>query len=99
MAVYAMRRRKYPLSDPHGYELDAGRAAKLAGRIAGAAPQSLLIDPRISLMRSEIMPDAAVLLQTMPATLKPHQNRFSSRRQRADPLSTETTRVGKDWVR
>lgn len=78
IAVHDMARRKYPLSDPHGYELDAGRAAKLAARVAGAASESLLIDPRISIMRSEIMPDAAVLLEAMLASLKPERVVFSS---------------------
>ncbi|KUO55083.1 MAG: exopolyphosphatase, partial [Sphingomonadales bacterium BRH_c42] len=78
IAVHDMARRKYPLSDPHGYELDAGRTAKLAARIAAAAPERLLIDPRISIMRSEIMPDAAVLLEAMLETLMPERIVFSS---------------------
>lgn len=78
IAVHDMARRKYPLSDPHGYELDAGRTAKLAARIAAAAPERLLIDSRISIMRSEIMPDAAVLLEAMLETLMPERIVFSS---------------------
>lgn len=78
IAVHDMARRKYPLSDPHGYTLDAPRAAKLAAMIAAAAPGNLLIDPRISLMRSEIMPHAAVLLQAMLQTFQPDRIVFSS---------------------
>jgi len=78
MAVVAMEGRNYPLTDPHGFSLSAKGAAKLARRVADSQPEELRISPRISTMRSEIMPDAAVLLQAMLKVLKPERLIFSS---------------------
>src|SRR3546814_34470 len=52
IAVHDMARRKYPLSDPHGYELDAGRTANMAARIPAAPPEPLLLDPPLPLIRT-----------------------------------------------
>lgn len=78
MAVVAMEGRDYPLTDPHGFDLSAKGASKLAKRIAGSQPADLRVSPRISTMRSEIMPDAAILLQALLAVLKPQRLIFSS---------------------
>lgn len=78
MAVVAMEGRDYPLTDPHGFDLSARGAAKLAKKIAASQPEDLRVSPRVSTMRSEIMPDAAVLLQALLHVLQPEGLIFSS---------------------
>lgn len=78
MAVVAMEGRNYPLTDPHGFDLSAKGAEKLARRIASSQPEELRVSPRVSTMRSEIMPDAAVLLQALLKVLQPTRLIFSS---------------------
>lgn len=78
MAVVAMEGRNYPLTDPHGFRLSDKGAAKLANRIAKSQAEDLRTSPRVSTMRSEIMPDAAVLLQALLKALKPKDIIFSS---------------------
>lgn len=78
MAVYAMQRRDYPLTDPHGFELTAKEAAKLAGELAEADPEKLSQIDRISSMRAATLPDAALLLQAMLKRLEPASLIFSS---------------------
>jgi len=77
MAVFAMESTRHPLSDPHGFELDPATALALAGTLAefhdGARPRG-----RISTMRMEKLPDAAVLLQAMLTRLNPVRIVFSS---------------------
>lgn len=77
MAVFAMESTRHPLSDPHGFELDPATALALAGTLAelhdGARPRG-----RISTMRMEKLPDAAVLLQAMLTRLNPARIVFSS---------------------
>ena len=78
MAVYAMTARGYPLSDPHGFCLDAAAAQVLAANLAASTSDALKGRERISTMRAEKLPDAAVLLQALLARLAPQEVVFSS---------------------
>ncbi len=78
MAVFAMQTRGHPLSDPHGFELAANDAQKLSELLAAQSADSLKSRQRISSMRAEKLPDAAVLLQALLAQLKPDRVVFSS---------------------
>jgi exopolyphosphatase/guanosine-5'-triphosphate,3'-diphosphate pyrophosphatase len=78
MAVYAMDQRKYPLTDPHGSQLSGKEAAKLAEKLASTKPDDLRKIERISSMRADILPYAAVLLQAMLKRLEPKRLVFSS---------------------
>lgn len=78
MAVYAMQARNYPLTDPHGFYLNAEEATELADTLAASDPETLQAMPRISSMRGASMPDAAVLLQAMLKKLEPIGLMFSS---------------------
>ncbi|WP_284124900.1 Ppx/GppA family phosphatase [Parerythrobacter aestuarii] len=71
MAVYAMERLDFPLTDPHGLRLPAGEAVKLAKELAKKDPEELLQNPRISTMRAGFMPDASVVLQALVKKLEP----------------------------
>ena len=77
MAVFAMEAMRHPLSDPHGFELDPGKALELTTTLL-AAQQGARGRGRISSMRMEKLPDAAVLLQAMLARLNPARIVFSS---------------------
>jgi exopolyphosphatase / guanosine-5'-triphosphate,3'-diphosphate pyrophosphatase len=78
MAVYAMAARGWPLSDPHGFEIDAAAAQELAVALAVSESDALKTRERISTMRAEKLPDAAVLLQALLARLAPDRVVFSS---------------------
>lgn len=78
MAVFCMAARGWPLSDPHGFAIDAAGALELATTLAGAESDGLRTRDRISTMRAEKLPDAAVLLQALLARLAPAEVVFSS---------------------
>lgn len=78
MAVYAMQDQGHPLTDPHGYVLEAKKAGKLAHTLAKETPENLRLRERISTMRADKLPDAAVLLEALLATLEPSELVFSS---------------------
>ncbi|NVE93371.1 Ppx/GppA family phosphatase [Altererythrobacter lutimaris] len=78
MAVYAMEKVGHPLSDPHSLWLDPKRARVLAEDLAQATPETLQQIERISTMRSNTMPHAAVLLRAMLKKLQPERLVFSS---------------------
>lgn len=78
MAVYAMAAQGHPLSDPHGFALDPAATQQLAVQLASATSDALKGRDRISMMRAEKLPDAAVLLQALLARLAPAQVVFSS---------------------
>lgn len=78
MAVYAMQERGHPLTDPHGFELPFKDAVKLAESLANEDVEALKARDRISSMRAEKLPDAAVLLQSIMAKLQPEKLVFSS---------------------
>ncbi|MFM7403590.1 MAG: Ppx/GppA family phosphatase [Erythrobacter sp.] len=78
MAVYAMTQNGYPLADPHGYELSASAALSLAVSLAASESDALKGRERLSSMRAEKLPDAAVLLEALLARLAPERVVFSS---------------------
>lgn len=78
MAVYCMAARGHPLSDPHGFTLDLASAQELAANLAASESDALKGRDRISAMRAEKLPDAAVLLQALLARLVPERVVFSS---------------------
>ena len=78
MAVFAMQMRGHPLSDPHGFELEPQEARELAEALFDESYDSLKGRRRISSMRAEKLPDAAVLLQALLAQLGPSKVVFSS---------------------
>ncbi|MDJ0978612.1 MAG: Ppx/GppA family phosphatase [Erythrobacter sp.] len=78
MSVFAMQAQGHPLSDPHGLSLSAKRAMSLTKALGEETPESLKARERISTMRAERLPDAAILLQALLATLKPSRVVFSS---------------------
>lgn len=78
MAVFAMEAARHPLSDPHGFALDQSGARDLALTLASSGPDGVKARGRISNMRAEKLPDAAVLLQAMLARLNPARVVFSS---------------------
>ncbi len=78
MAVYAMTARGYPLSDPHGFTMDAAAAQDLAAALSASESDTLKTRERISVMRAEKLPDAAVLLQALLERLAPEKVVFSS---------------------
>ena len=78
MAVYCMAAKGWPLSDPHGFEIDAAGAQELAASLAASDSDTLKTRERISTMRAEKLPDAAVLLQALLARLAPERVVFSS---------------------
>jgi exopolyphosphatase / guanosine-5'-triphosphate,3'-diphosphate pyrophosphatase len=78
MAVFAMGLARHPLSDPHGFELDPAAAHNLVDTIGSLAQDNLRSRARISSMRAEKLPDAAVLLHAMLVRLNPARVVFSS---------------------
>ncbi len=78
MAVFAMQTRGHPLSDPHGFELSADEAQSLAELLTQESADDLKTRQRISAMRADKLPDAAVLLLALLAQLKPSGVVFSS---------------------
>jgi exopolyphosphatase/guanosine-5'-triphosphate,3'-diphosphate pyrophosphatase len=78
MAVYAMAVRGWPLSDPHGFAIDTAEAQDIASALAASEAEALKGRDRISAMRAEKLPDAAVLLQALLARLAPERVVFSS---------------------
>ncbi len=78
MAVFAMQAQGHPLSDPHGFELEVVDAQKLAELLAVETHETLRNRKRISSMRAEKLPNAAVLLQALLAQLGPSKIVFSS---------------------
>lgn len=78
MAVYAMQCEGHPLSDPHGFELSIDEAHAITKALAAETAESLKMRERISSMRAEKLPDAAILLQALIAAVKPSRLVFSS---------------------
>jgi exopolyphosphatase/guanosine-5'-triphosphate,3'-diphosphate pyrophosphatase len=78
MAVFAMQTRDHPLSDPHGFELAYDEAVELAKALASEQHDALKSRSRISSMRAEKLPDAAVLLLALLGQLRPERLVFSS---------------------
>ena len=77
-ATYSMRASDYPLTDPHGFELPAEEAARLAAKLMRLRPEKLANIRGISSMRAEKLPDAAALLQVLLGEICPERLVFSS---------------------
>ena len=77
-AAYAMHEADYPLTDPHGFEIDVEEAARLARKLVRVKPEKLLRISGISPMRASYLSDASALLKVMLETLKPDRLVFSS---------------------
>lgn len=76
LARYAMHAAKWPLDDPHGFELDADAAAKLCRSVLrGQPPQQI---PGLAPSRLASLPDAAALLTTLLRVVQPSKLIFSS---------------------
>ncbi len=78
LATYTMRERKYPLSDPHGFELDTDEAAKIAKKLSRSRAEKLAELSGINPMRAAALPNAAAMLRVMLAELEPDKLVFSS---------------------
>ena len=78
MSVFAMQAERHPLSDPHGFELSIEQAQDVIRALSAETPETLRGRKRISSMRAEKLPDAAILLQAPIAVLKPSGIVFSS---------------------
>lgn len=76
LALQAMRDLDWPVDDPHGFELPAETALRLARRYAKGRPPHP--DPRISSSRLASLPDAAALMAQMILRLRPSHLVFSS---------------------
>jgi exopolyphosphatase/guanosine-5'-triphosphate,3'-diphosphate pyrophosphatase len=77
LACFAMDEAGHPLTDPHGFTLDAAQAMKLAKHVRLLKPGKLNI-PRVSAMRAQVLPHAAALLQVLLKELQPTELIFSS---------------------
>ena len=71
MAVYAMEKAGTPLTDPHGLSLPYDDALALAKRLIDVSAEELRAMPRISSMRADMLPEAAVLMTVLLKHLKP----------------------------
>ncbi len=78
MSVFAMQVEGHPLSDPHGLSISADQAQAILRKLSKETPEDLKARERISSMRAERLPDAAVLSQALLNTLKPKRIVFSS---------------------
>ena len=77
-ASYAMNATDFPLSDPHGFRIDADIALKLCMKLVRAKPKKLQSISGISPMRAGSLPDAAALLKVMITEFEPDSLIFSS---------------------
>ncbi|WP_313434840.1 Ppx/GppA family phosphatase [Novosphingobium sp.] len=76
LALQAMRALDFPVDDPHGFELPASEALRLARIFVKGKLND--VDPRISASRLASLPDAAALMVEVIAQLKPSKLVFSS---------------------
>lgn len=77
-AAFAMHELDYPLTDPHGFELDPEEADRLARKLVRSKPEKLVGIRKISPMRASYLPDAAALLRPLLSDLEPDSLIFSS---------------------
>lgn len=73
LAIYAMHRSKYPLTDPQAFELTPEAARKVAKKLAGMSPDKLSSITGITSSRAEGLPDAAAMLGVLLTRLKPER--------------------------
>lgn len=78
LATYAMRQMDHPLTDPHGFTLDAQQAVAAARQIMATKPAQLAQLRGISAMRADKLPDAAALLLALVDHLGSEALVFSS---------------------
>ncbi|WAT17541.1 Ppx/GppA family phosphatase [Aurantiacibacter sp. MUD11] len=71
MAIYAMHKAKYPITDPQAFCLTPEEADKVAKKLAKADPSALSNIPGISSSRAVGLPDAAAMLRVMIKELAP----------------------------
>lgn len=76
LALQAMRVMDWPVDDPHGFELSAPEALRLARQFEKGKPEDP--DPRISPARLVTLPDAAALMVQLIERLGPSRLVFSS---------------------
>ena len=76
-AKYAMRRSNWPFEDPHGFELGAAEAEKIAAALADRRSATGAV-PGISPSRLAALPDAAQLLRALLRKAQPDRIVFSS---------------------
>ena len=76
-ARYAMDVAQYPLTDPHGFELDPDHARELCLKLMEASPEVLTTIPGVKPMRADYLPDAAAMLCVMLDTFAPQRLVFS----------------------
>lgn len=76
LALQAMRELEWPVDDPHGFELSAEEALRLAQLFEKGRPENP--DPRISAPRLVTLPDAAALLVQLIRAIRPSRLVFSS---------------------
>lgn len=77
-AKYAMRRSNWPYEDPHGFEIGAPEAERIAVSLAERRSVVALPVPGISSSRLAVLPDAAQLLRAVLRKIKPDRIVFSS---------------------
>ena len=71
LALYAMHREKYPLTDPHAFHLTNEQAEKHCKKLAKMEPEKLANVPGITTSRAAGLPDAAAMLRVLLSALKP----------------------------
>lgn len=76
LALQAMREIDWPVDDPHGFELSAPEALRLARQFEKGKPEDP--DPRITSARLATLPDAAALMVQLIERLAPSRLVFSS---------------------
>ena len=78
LAAFAMRKSGYPLTDPHGFRLEADEADRVARKVERMTPDELSPIPGISSSRAAGLPDAASMLRVVLQDLAPDGLVFSS---------------------
>ena len=77
-AAWAMQEMDYPLTDPHGFELDTAVAMEFATTLMETSAEKLAEISGISQMRAGYLPDAAALLRPLLSEFEPEGLVFSS---------------------
>jgi exopolyphosphatase/guanosine-5'-triphosphate,3'-diphosphate pyrophosphatase len=78
LAIYAMREANHALTDPHALTLSAEETDRVAERVARSTPEKLAAMPGIATSRAAGLPNAAAMLRSMLAELRPDGVVFSS---------------------
>ena len=77
-ARHVMAGLDWPISDPHGFGIDASEAVRLAEGLAARTPDQMLKKAGLSGSRLASLPDAAALLSILITSIKPDRIIFSS---------------------